>query len=350
MKIMRFPFCICLIIGYTFSSNIVFAQKKEPVQLIDHPTDKYVEVKVGNERFTDFLYQDTLYKPVLFPVYAPGGEIITRGYPITPRNGEPTDHPHHQGIWFNYENVNGLDFWNNSFAIPLEKKANYGAIKNVQLISLTSGKNAELHYSADWVNNKGHILLKEDTRLQFSAYNNINIIDRVTTLTAQDPVSFKDAKDGLLGIRVAKELQIPTMETRQFKDDKGIITVVKALKDSSINGNYLTSEGKEGDSAWATRGNWCLLYGRKGGGIISVAVIDHPANPGYPTYWHARGYGLFAANPLGQQIFSNGKQQLNYQLNIGQSAVFKYRIVIANGNKRLENKQLDRLAADFSTK
>lgn len=349
MKKISFPFCICLLI-YSYSSMSVFAQKKEAVQLIDHPAAKYVEVKVANALFTSFLYQDTLYKPVLFPVYAPGGEIITRGYPLVPRSGEPTDHPHHQGIWFNYENVNGLDFWNNSFAIPPDKKANYGAIKNVQLLSLTSGKNAALHYSADWVNSKGHILLKEDTRLQFTAYNNMNIIDRITTLTALEPVSFKDAKDGLLGIRVAKELQIPTIETRQFKDDKGIITVVKALKDSTINGNYITSEGKEGDSAWATRGTWCLLYGKKGAGIISIAVIDHPANPGYPTYWHARGYGLFAANPLGQQIFSNGKEQLNYQLKMGESAVFKYRIVIANGNKRLDNKQLDKLATDFSTK
>ena len=35
-----------------------------------------------------------------------------------------------------------------------------------------------------------------------------------------------------------------------------------------------------------------------------------PEEPGHPTHWHARGYGLFAANPLGAKVFSEGKEQL----------------------------------------
>ena len=62
---------------------------------------------------------------------------------------------------------------------------------------------------------------------------------------------------------------------------------------------------------------------------LTVAIIDHPDNPGYPTYWHARGYGLFAANPLGQQIFSEGKESLNFHLdNGGESVTFRYRMAI----------------------
>ena len=65
---------------------------------------------------------------------------------------------------------------------------------------------------------------------------------------------------------------------------------------------------------------------------ISIAIIDHPKNPGYPTYWHARGYGLFAANPLGQKAFSGGKEELNLTLKQGEKAVFRYRIIIHSGD------------------
>lgn len=38
------------------------------------------------------------------------GKVITRGYPMNPRPFERMDHPHHVGLWFNFGDVNGLDF------------------------------------------------------------------------------------------------------------------------------------------------------------------------------------------------------------------------------------------------
>ncbi|MDE3143312.1 MAG: PmoA family protein [Bacteroidota bacterium] len=335
-------FLFCLLI------NTVYAQKQSIVKLKDDKQKHEVLVTINAKVFTTLLYDDTLYKPILYPVYSPGQQIITRGFPLAPRIGEPVDHPHHEGIWFNYENVNGLDFWNNSYAIPESKKGSYGSIKTDKIISLKNGTNAELKMSARWIDHNNSILLKEQTTYLFSANDEERIIDRITTLTAEKDVVFTDAKDGLLGLRVTKELQIPTIETKKFVDDKGNITLVKAMKDSTINGNYLTSEGKEGDSAWATRGNWCLLYGKKNNEMISIVIIDHPKNIGYPTYWHARGYGLFAANPLGQKIFSNGKEDLHFTLKKGSSATFRYRIVIAGAKEKLSDQKIDQLAKDFS--
>jgi hypothetical protein len=113
-------------------------------------------------------------------------------------------------------------------------------------------------------------------------------------------------------LRVAHELELPITETKEYKDANGNVTKVTAPKDITATGNYLTSQNKEGDAAWGTRSNWCMMYGRKGGDVISIAIIDHPDNVGYPTYWHARNYGLFAANPLGQKVFSNGKETLEF--------------------------------------
>ncbi|HTF31098.1 MAG TPA: DUF6807 family protein, partial [Flavitalea sp.] len=177
---------------------------------------------------------------------------------------------------------------------------------------------------------------------------NLRIIDRTTVLTAAQNALFKDAKDALLAIRVAKELQIPTKEERSFTDDKGNTTVVKA--GAASNGNYLSSEGKIGDSVWSTRAKWVNLFGKMGSDSISIAIIDHPQNINYPTFWHARGYGLFAANPLGENIFTNGKSAKNLQLKKGESVTFRYRIIVEQGAKALSPKELNAQAEDFARK
>jgi hypothetical protein len=100
------------------------------------------------------------------------------------------------------------------------------------------------------------------------------------------------------------------------------------MDNAGVNGVYLTSDGKEGAVVWGTRGKWCTLSGTVGNEPVSIAIFDHPRNPGYPTYWHARGYGLFAANPLGQKALSDGKDVLNFALEPRQSASFAYEIQI----------------------
>ena len=346
--------------GFALLPGAPFAQQL-PIGISVDPASRRVTVTAGGQPFTTFLYPDSLEKPVLYPIYAPDGQLITRGFPINPRPGEPVDHPHHIGLWFNYEKVNGLDFWNNSYAIPAAKKSQYGWIRTDSILApLTTGKTSgpssraigsnSLRYKARWTDQQGNVLLAELTTYTFSATTQERIIDRVTTLTAvaDGGVAFPDAKDGMLGLRVTKELQIPSNTPGQSIDDKGNITKVTAGNTPDINGNYLTSEGKTGDSAWATRGTWCLLYGKKKNDMLSIAIIDHPGNPGYPTYWHARGYGLFAANPLGQSIFSNGRETMNFHLAKGQSATFRYRIVIAAGEQRLSTGRIRQLADAFA--
>ena len=107
-------------------------------------------------------------------------------------------------------------------------------------------------------------MLEETTRFEFSGTMHQRIIDRITVLKANTDVLFKDAKDGLLGLRLAHALEMPTTKDQKFTDDKGNITVVKGGTDTIPNGNYLTSEGKQGNDAWSTRGRWCKVYGQDG--------------------------------------------------------------------------------------
>jgi hypothetical protein len=77
---------------------------------------------------------------------------------------------------------------------------------------------------------------------------------------------------------------------------------------------------------------------------VTLAILDHPANPGHPTYWHARGYGLFAANPLGQGGFTDGKQRMNLTLDAGKTVMFRHRILVLSGTA-----SPDRIESDYRT-
>jgi hypothetical protein len=329
------------------SSASLMESKAQKISVQNDATKQKVLIKVDGKLFTEFCYPDSMEKPFLYPIIAANGKAITRGFPLNPQPHDPVDHPHHIGLWMNYESVNGLDFWNNSYAIAAEKKQNYGWIRTKKIVDTKSGDKGVLAYEADWHNQAKTVLMKESTTFQFSATATQRIIDRVTTLTAVEEISFKDVKDGFLGLRVAHELELPVLETKKYKDASGIETIVKGAKDSLVTGNYITSEGKQGDAAWATRADWCMLYGKQAADTVSILMIDHPLNPGYPTYWHARNYGLFAANPLGQNVFSNGKETLGLKLAKGASVVFRYRVVINIGKERIGQKEITTLTQSF---
>lgn len=324
-----------------------YAQKSEMVSVVKDSKSNKIDISIGGKPFTSFLYPDSLEKPVLYPVYTAGGTDITRGFPLNTKAGDPTDHPHHIGIWFNYESVNGLDFWNNSYAVPKERKHLYGWIKTDRILETKSGDKGLLSYHANWTNQQNDVLLDELTELQFSQVGHIRIIDRTTTLTANTTVNFNDVKDGLIAIRLAHELQMPTTRDEKFTDNKGNVTIVKGGTDNVPTGNYITSEGTQGNDVWSTRAGWCKVYGKMGADSVSVVIIDHPKNPNYPSFWHARGYGLFAANPLGEKIFTNGKSAKNLQLKKGESVTFRFRIVIDNGVNSISTAQVNKFVADF---
>jgi hypothetical protein len=302
----------------------------EHVSVSVNESARRVDVFVDGQPFTSYVWPTTLKKPVLFPLRTDKGTIVTRGFPLEPRPGERQDHAHHAGLWLNYENVNGFDFWNNSDAIKLEDAAKMGTILHRSVVSTKSGEQGELVVTTEWVNSSGKALLQENTRFVFRGGLGFRSVDRITTLrTLDEKVSFPDAKDGMLGLRVIRALEIPSEKSERFASG-GTTTAVPKLDNTGVNGTYLTSEGKKGDDAWGTRGRWCNLSGLVGTEPVTISIFDHPANPGFPTYWHARGYGLFAANPLGQKVFSNGKEELNFSLAPHSSVIFRYRILISS--------------------
>ncbi len=285
-------------------SSCVAAPK---VELI--PGKDKVDVKIDGKLFTSYLYSRTLTKPCLWPLYSPNGVVMTRSFPFKKVEGESTDHPHHMGVFFTYDKVNNDGFWNNKTYPP--------QVKHMKFTKMVSGETGTLAVELHWVGKSGDTLLKEDRTMVFSADKNEDIIDFDITLMAQNkPVLFDDTKEGMFGIRVAP-----------------------FLKEKGGQGEYLSANGdKTEKNVWGKRAPWVRLQSKKDGKILGIAIFNHPKSTNYPTFWHARGYGLFAANPLGQFAFQKGRKEKNPQhyrlmLQPGKSAFFKFRVVVYEGDR-----------------
>ena len=308
------------------------------VRVVPDTVQQRVDVLVGDELFTAYLYADTLAvlkKPVLYPITTASGVAVTRGFPLEARPGERTDHPHHIGLWFNYGDVNGLDFWNNSDAISPERAGEMGTIRHREITRAEGGAGrGELDVTMEWLKPDGTPILREDTRFIFLATPGVRIIDRITTLTALDEgVSFEDNKEGVLGLRLTRALEMPTDKAITLTDAAGAVTEVPVLNNDGVTGHYRNSEGVEGyPDVWGKRARWMALSGVVEGDSVTIAILDHPQNVGFPTYWHARDYGLFAANPLGQAVFSEGAETLSFALDPATSTTFRHRLILFDGH------------------
>ena len=333
-----------------FSAGLIVngqTSKDKGVNLIRVDDKNKVDVFVNGSFFTSYQYPPNIEKPFLFPVNAPDGSVITRGYPVEPRKGERIDHPHHIGIWFNYGNVNGIDFWNNSSAISADKKDSYGHIVHQKIVKAVSGKKGILEVILNWEDNKGNILLIENTRYIFSGGTNSRTIDHISILKAiNGPVTIGESKEGMFAIRVDRAFEMPSDDSLIFTDDKGNPTTVEAKDNAGVTGMYTGSNGLRGDAVWGTRNEWVILRGVKNNVIITMGIFDNPKNPGYPAYAHARGYGLFSLNNFGQN-YDPKKGKKSYKLGKGQSVTLRHRFYVQSGSE-LTPEKADKIFQEFS--
>jgi hypothetical protein len=310
-----------------FASQIG-AASEHGVTVTPNEAQRRVDITIAGKPFTSFIWPTTLKKPTLFPLVTDEGIQVTRGYPLEPRAGERVDHPHHAGLWFNYGNANGFDFWNNSDAIKPDDRPKMGDVVFNKILLVRSGLDrGELEVESTWVTGQNQPIIDQTTHYVFAERNHARIIDQIIILKALDRVVFHDDKEGVLGMRVAHWLESHTEKGGVFMDANGRPTKVEG-SNAEATGVYLTSDGVRGDAAWGTRGRWCSLTGHTDNHTVTIAIFDHPGNPGYPTYWHARGYGLFAANPLGRSIFDSKQPPFAFVIEKGQSATFRYRVVL----------------------
>lgn len=317
-----------ILIGFFFITGVTLASKPLKVEFRD--LDKKTEVFIGGKFFTSFIYPDNLEKQSLYPILTASGQTITRGFPLDPRPFERVDHPHHIGLWFNFGDVNGLDFWNNSYAIKPENKAKYGAVR-FRKISSQNPKKGELIVASDWVDSNEKVLLHEETRFIFSGTDDLRTIERTSKLTAAQEVTFTENKEGMIGLRVDRSFEEPATKPERILDENAKDTGGLLLNNTGVGGVYSNAEGVRGADVWGKRSAWVALRAIREGEVITIAILDSPGNLNYPGWSHARGYGLFALNNLGGRAFDKNTAEVKLRLQKGESVTFKYKIIIGSG-------------------
>ena len=348
MKIIFKSVAISILFFCTFS-----CANEKGVTLVNHEAGQKVDVLMNGQLFTSYIYPSDLEKQSLYPICTAKGTFITRGFPRDPRPFEQVDHPHHVGAWLNFGDVNGLDFWNNSYSIAADKKSLYGTIRHRKIVDMENGsRSAILTVEADWVDFQEKVLLKEETKYVFIDEGDCRKIKRITKLTAlADTVTFTDNKEGMIAIRMDRAFEEPSDRPQLFTDSQGNLTEVRSVNNEGKNGMYRNSEGNEkesgGNGVWGKPAKWVSLSADISGEQITVAIVDHKKNPGFPGYSHARGYGLFSHNNLGAQAYNPNAPKRVTTLLRGQSITFNH-LIIVKTNGFLTNADMNREFDEFN--
>jgi len=269
-----------------------------------------IDVTIDGTPFTTFYFGSNLNKPYLHPLRAADGTNMSRHWPIeTDVAGESKDHPHHQGVWLGEKYVNGVNYWENSKLGP-----GIGKITLDRIVSVKGGKTGVIEAVFNWVDPDGKTVLREDRTMKFYSGTGQNrMFDFDAKLTAVNgPVNFGDTKEGTFAIRL---------------NDK--------LTEKSKGGMMTNAEGATGmKNVWGKTSPWVDYSGTIDGKPVGVAILNSPSSFRYPTRWHSRDYGLFAANPFGEKEMATGKESKegNYIMENGKSIDLKYRVIVHPGS------------------
>lgn len=332
---------ICSVVAWAMVTPTAVLLGESQFELTASPTE--VTVNLNGKLFTRYV-TDSGTKPILWPIIGPTGDAMTRSYPLQTAAGsqESTDHSHHRSLWFTHGDVNGLSFWDDCHA------KQFGVIRHRRFRTIEGGSTGVIVAESEWVaahpkqqneptsDNHGAtpcssatyefddqpVICSDVRRITFAATQNFRTIDFEVTLQATSgPVRFGDTKEGSFGLRVPDTMCV----------------------DKMLGGKIVNREGCMNEHAWGKRSAWVDYHGPASGParIVGIAVMHHPQSFRFPTYWHVRTYGLFAANPFGAKSFGDATISTDsratdgaFELQAGQSFQHRYRIVLHDGDEK----------------
>jgi Methane oxygenase PmoA len=300
------------VLGCILSAVIVAA----PVELKQNKN--LVEILIGGKSFTTYYFGPDAAKAYLMPLQTANGIVISRPFPVgnDASMGDPkasSFEPHQRPLYFGHGNIDGLDFWAEEvFGKYYHDHARqaFGHMANATIQEARGGSDSgTLRANFALADPNGRVIGQETQEFTFRGDDHTRTIDCQFTLKATDGlIAIGDSKEGTFGIRLGRELSAPL-------------------------GHMINSHGAQGEKEiWGKRADWVDYFGTVSGRDFGIAVFDHPKSFRHPTTWHARGYGLFAANPFGLREFTNDPQQDgSWAIPEGESLTFRYRVLIYEG-------------------
>lgn len=272
-------------------------------------TNGVIRVEVDGQHFTDYRYQDVT-RPYFYPILGPGGVHMTRRWPQEEVSGEERDHPHHHGLWWAHGEVNGVDFWSEGVKAGRTVHQGFSQLKSGTDRGVLTTRN-------EWRAKDGTVVATDERTMRFHRTPvDARLMDfEITVIASHGDLVLGDTKEGSMSIRVPESMRV-----KQPKDQLGA-------------GHLVSSRGASGAAVWGKRAEWCDYYGPVDGRKVGISMFDHPSNPRHPTWWHARDYGLFAANPFGLHDFEKKpKGEGDLRIPAGKSVTFRYRFLFHGGD------------------
>jgi hypothetical protein len=261
----------------------------------------HIDFRIGKTLITRYLINAKAAKPYFWPVFAAPGLAVTRAWPMENAKGEAKDHPHQKSVWFchgdvvpegleykkHFKSVEGIDFWS-------EGKG-HGNIVCVRVGKpKVTKEGAAITTINEWRTAEGQPVLYETRKIELFPLgpgHNLLVLD-IDLHASAWPITFADTKEGSLGVRVRESLRVDRgkgkLTNAEGKSGEG-----KTIRDKGTNANR--------DGCWGLVSGWCDYSGPadEEGTIAGIAIFADPTNP-IDTAWHARDYGLLAANPFGR--------------------------------------------------
>jgi hypothetical protein len=255
-----------------------------------------------NQLFTELVVDAAANKPFFFPLIGPTGASYTRAFPMRNVPGEDKDHPHQKSWWFTHGNVNGVDFWSEG--------PSFGKIRQSELHEIVAGPVlGRIRTRNDWISQDGRTVCDDERVVTFYRSEPARVVDFEITLRASSgPVTFRDTKEGTFGLRVASSMDV----------------------DKHTGGRITNADGLHDERAWGQASAWVDYVGPLDGKVVGIAVLNHPTSFRFPTTWHVRPYGLFAANPFGWHDFGR-RERGDFTIAADHSITFRYRVILHEG-------------------
>ena len=272
-----------------------------------------LRVEIDGKLFTEYRFAN-VPRPFFYPVnWLDGKTGMTRNYPMVEGvEGEETDHIHHRGVWFSHRHISGHDFWGET--------PKSGKIVHDKFLQIKSGaKVGVIRQTTKYISLEGDHICSDVREIRIHRRNDGRMLDfSVTVRAATRDIVMEDDKDAGMGIRV-----IPTMKVA-YRNKK------------PAGGHMVNSEGDRDGACWGKAAKWLDAHGTAGGKNLGVAIFDHPDNPRFPTWWHARTYGLITANAFGKRHFEGLKDPTagNMKIRKGESRSWKYRFYWHEGDEK----------------
>ncbi len=248
------------------------------IQVIPRELAPRVDVLVGDKPYTAYVYMRSLPHPALGPVHAASGAVAA---------GE--------ALWFLHGDVNGLDFTSGG---P-EETAHRGRVVHRRVIeAASSDAEGQLGVETTWLGPGDALVMIDDTRFVFRDAERVRVVDRLTRLSAvRGAVRLARNGKGITGVRLADGFASPRAAVLGARG-----TIERA-------------------AVPAARTPWIAIEGFAGPERITVALMDHPRNPGFPNQWRLAEPGLLEIVPASDA-----------GIEAGRSLTLRHRLVVFPGH------------------